>query len=327
MKDKLFNKLCTMPQRGLKEYLIKRLNMQSGDGYCFKQGTFPVLLTAHMDTVHKKQVSNIKYYTDKVSGKIIATSSVGIGGDDRCGIYMALKILDKVNCSVLFCEDEEIGSVGAKKFVATELCKSLKGKFKYIIELDRANSNDAVFYDDDNKEFHEFVTKEFFREDWGTWSDICTLSPALEISSVNLSCGYYRQHTVNEYVVMEEMYRSIEETIKLLKRTDLEKEPYKFVEVKYYPTYSGLYGYGRGRSYWDDDYESDYYRGWLTNTKKEKSTQKVEEECVGLEVMLLGNKGEETVRSYGHSESEAWYNFFINNPDVCYNDIIDYSIF
>ena len=122
MKDKLFNKLCTMPQRGLKEYLIKRLNMQSGDGYCFKQGTFPVLLTAHMDTVHKKQVSNIKYYTDKVSGKIIATSSVGIGGDDRCGIYMALKILDKVNCSVLFCEDEEIGSVGAKKFVATELC-------------------------------------------------------------------------------------------------------------------------------------------------------------------------------------------------------------
>ena len=324
MKDKLFNELCTMTKDKLKNYLIKRFGMQNGDGYCFKQGTFPVLLTAHMDTVHKKQVRKVEYSTDK-NGNTIATSVYGIGGDDRCGIYMAIKILEKVGCSVLFCEDEEIGSVGAKKFIKTDLCKSLKGKFKYIIELDRANAYDAVFYEDDNKEFHDFVTKEFFKEAYGTWSDICTLSPALEISSVNVSCGYYNQHTTKEYVVMQEMYRSIQEVIKLLQRTDVTKEAFEFIKCKY--TYSGLYDYS---SYWDD---SDYYKYLIKKYKQEEpqinieKSDKTSKAFVCLAVTIITINGEEEILSYGEDEIEAWYNFFMDNPSICYGDVYDYYFY
>ena len=319
-----------MTQNKLKDYLVKRLNMQSGDGYCFKEGTFPVLITAHMDTVHKRQVHNVTYY--KFDGKMVATSPVGIGGDDRCGIYMALKILEKVDCSVLFCEDEESGSIGAKKFVKSELCKSLKGKFKYIIELDRANSNDAVFYEDDNKEFHDFVTKEFFKKAYGTWSDICTLSPALDISSVNLSCGYYKAHTTNEYVVMQEMYKSIEKTIKLLERTDTAKEPFKYIEsVGYYGALSRLYGH----SYFDNDYYDSYLyhplKEFANTSNSQQNDVKVDDKtsdcgvCLNVEIITVD--GEKIIASYGDTEAEAWCNFFIDNPSICYNDVNEWWTF
>lgn len=329
MKDKLFNKLCTLTKDNLKKYLVKKLNMQSGDGYCFRQGTFPVLLTAHMDTVHKKQANNVIYTTRK-DGNVIATSPDGIGGDDRCGVYMILKILEKVDCSVLFCEDEEVGSVGAKKFITTDLCKQLKDekKFKYIIELDRANANDAVFYEDDNDEFHNFVTKEFYKKRWGTWSDICTLSPALEISSVNLSCGYYLPHTTNEYVIMQEMYKSIKETIKLLNRTDVTKEPFKFIRA--YSYYSSMYNY-YGDYYDDYDFERHgVYNGKYKTAKlknmEEKNDKKPNKKCC-LSVKLWGVLGEKTIITWGDSEADVWYKFFINNSSICYDDIIDYRLY
>ncbi len=164
-ENKLFSKLCRMPQRALKSYLVKELNMIEGDGYAFYEGTFPVLLTAHMDTVHQHLPGKI-YYTKTKDEKIEAWSPNGIGGDDRCGVYMILKLMKQLDCSDLLCEDEEIGSIGAGKFIKTDLCKRLRDekKFKYIIELDRANSNDAVIYDDENDEFHDIVTKEFWKE-------------------------------------------------------------------------------------------------------------------------------------------------------------------
>jgi len=306
-----FEKICKMKQHELKNHLKQRLNMQSGDGWLFKEGTFPVLLTAHMDTVHKEQCKEINYF--KTQDKTVINSPVGIGGDDRCGIYMILRILEKVNCSVLFCEDEEIGSVGAKKFVKTDLCESLKGKFKYIIELDRMNDKDAVFYEDANEDFHKFVTEEFWKESWGSWSDICTLSPALEISSVNLSCGYYNQHTTKEYVVLEEMERSITETIKLLNRTDVNADPFKFEEQTY-----GLHNYSLYDYSWYDDYSYSH------QVSAKSSLIEDDDEPMYLEVTTLDNKYYVTA---GTSIEECWMNLFMENPELCYGELIDYYFY
>ena len=356
-ENKLFSKLCRMPQKALKAYLVKELNMIEGDGYAFYEGTFPVLLTAHMDTVHKHLPGKI-YYTKTKDEKIEVWSPNGIGGDDRCGVYMILKLIKQLDCSVLFCEDEEIGSIGAGKFVKTDLCKRLRDekKFKYIIELDRANSNDAVFYDDENDEFHDFVTKKFWKESFGSWSDICELSPALEISSVNLSCGYYHQHTKNEYVILEEMEKAIEETYRLLIRTDLNAEPFKFVEtVRYYKNlYNGYgnrsgYNYNNNKyasSYWDDDYDDYYgYYGYGADnyhTNKAKSnyvstnngteiikyggTSTKTEKAVYLEALINPNEriSEGYLMSAGSTMDEAWKNLFFSNPTLCYGDIYDY---
>ena len=276
-RNRLFEKICCMKQDKLKNWLVKRLEkidkekVVCGDGFVYYDGTFPVLLTAHMDTVHKVQCKNVRYMTLS-TGKTSVWEKNGIGGDDRCGVYMILKLLERVDCSVLFCEDEEVGSIGAGKFVGTELCKALKGKFKYIIELDRANDKDAVFYEDDNEEFHKFITQNFWKETYGTWSDICELSPALEISSVNFSCGYYKAHTTMEYVILEEMETAIEEVYKVLLRTDLNAEPFKFerkvyAKSLYYGWYGGGYGYyGRNNYTYDEMQNRHIIIGMMTMT-------------------------------------------------------------
>ena len=254
MMNKTFEKICGMTQKQLKVYVSQELykmydNVHIGDGYVYAQGTFPVLLVAHLDTVHKKLPDPIFY--DMVKGEYHSPN--GIGGDDRCGVYMILQIIKKYDCSVLFCEDEESGCIGAKKFVQTDLAKELE--FNYAIELDRRGKNDAVFYDCDNPEFEDFITKEFFETAYGSFTDICTVAPVIGCAAVNFSCGYYGAHTEKEYVVMSEMEKVIEETCKLLERTT-EDDKFEYIESKYGGY--GCYGYG-----WGGYSSSNYvYSGW-----------------------------------------------------------------
>ena len=154
-----FVQLCKYTQEELKEILPLRLvhagytTVIKGNGYIYAKGDIPYLLTAHMDTVHRSPVKDFYEYTD-ANGNHIISSPQGIGGDDRCGIYMILEIIKEFKPSILFCEDEEVGGVGARKFIQTDLAKELE--FNYAIELDRRGSNDAVFYDCDNEDFEEF---------------------------------------------------------------------------------------------------------------------------------------------------------------------------
>lgn len=205
-----FIDICRMTQDELKGFLLEALQLAkykplNGDGWVYAKGEIPILLTAHMDTVHKVQMYEYMEYTD-AKGNHILTSQDGIGGDDRCGIYMILEIIKMgFRPSILFCEDEEIGGVGSDKFIKTEEAKQL-GKLNYMIELDRANSDDAVFYDCDNKDFTKYIT-EFtgYKKTYGSFSDISNLAPFAGIAAVNLSCGYYNAHTTSEEVNMEEI--------------------------------------------------------------------------------------------------------------------------
>ena len=224
---KNFLQICKKTQPRLKKWLGKELGkryerVEDHDGFLFAQGTFPVLLVAHLDTVHESVPQKI--FVDKT--KKVLCSPQGIGGDDRCGVYMIMKIIEKVPCSVLFTEDEERGCVGADKFIRSPVSSDLQ--FSYIIELDRKGENDAVFYDCANEEFIEDVCRQFFHESYGSVSDISVIAPKLGCAAVNLSCGYYNAHTLQEYVKFEEMQRVIKETITLLNR--LGEKKYKYVE-------------------------------------------------------------------------------------------------
>ena len=275
----MFRKIVRKSQYKLKSWLWGNLtnigySCKQGDGWLYKDGTFPVLLVAHLDTVHKETPKRIIEKDGKMS------SPQGIGGDDRCGVYMILEIIKKYDCAVLFCEDEEIGCEGAGKFIKTKLCKELKGKFNYIIELDRKGSTDAVFYELDNMEFEDFVTEKYWKSDWGSFTDICILAPELDCAAVNLSCGYYKQHTTDEYVVLAEMENNIKEVCKLLARTDEEKH----FEWKQLPTFTR----GKGSYNWDW-YGDDEYDVWWFGYYDEKFNEFyapveawTEEEAVGL---------------------------------------------
>lgn len=346
-----FIQICKLSAKKLKQYLcgeMKKIygkdNTVIGDGYIYCRGDVPVLLTAHMDTVHKKLVTDFyeDIQTDK-NEKVTHTisSPQGIGGDDRCGIYAILKVIESGYLPyVLFCEEEEVGGIGSGKFCKTKYITELSN-MKFLIELDRANSNDLVFYSNANQDWINWVEDETnWIKSWGTFSDISHLSPACEVSSVNLSCGYYKAHTVYEYVIMEELLETIEMTKHLLEASE-KVETFEYIEKKYNTRYYGMYNTFGGEDY-DDDYDDlDYYyyrrcngnsnySNYKSNTPtydydyykaQEKDT---ETEC-NLEILFLNEDGEEeTAYMTGKTEAECWKNFFFTYFDIPYQNVLDY---
>ena len=294
MRNKYFEKLCKKTQEELKTYLAEELTRRgrevvSDKGFLYSKGELPIMICAHLDTVHKHVPSIIRNKDGKVS------SPYGIGGDDRCGVYMILKIIErlnpKLNPYVLFLEDEEIGCHGAGDFVYSPEFDELYENINYIIELDRKGKNDAVFYDCDNKECTDFITENFWEKDYGIFTDISILCPALGCAGVNLSCGYYNPHKEDEYVVLDEMETAISEVIKLIERSD----PNKFYKyIRSYNTYDE----------YDEEDNSDY--------------------LIAYEIVFYDEDGNESVCEVAaRSEEEALGYFMIEHPSMCYNDIVE----
>lgn len=245
-----FEEIIRKPQHALKKMLMSELTRmgyrtRTKKGFIYAKGSLPVLLVAHLDTVHKEPVKTVCY--SAVSG--IVMSPEGIGGDDRAGVYMILQIIKKYRCHVLFCEDEEIGGIGAHKFVGSDI----KPAVNYIVELDRRGSDDAVFYDCDNPAFTKFVTGFGFKEEFGSFSDISVIAPALQVAAVNISAGYYCEHSRHEYVNLPVMEKNIERVGNMLSTPS---EKFEYIEAVSFRR--SLWG----GSYYEDmlDFER-YYRG------------------------------------------------------------------
>lgn len=333
----MFNKfirICKFTQCELKEYLAGELLERGyypviGDGYIYAKGEIPVLVTAHMDTVHKQPVKNVVIDRDE-KGRYRVSSPQGIGGDDRCGIFMILRIIRKTKLRphILFCEDEEIGGVGSSKFVTTRVFDQLID-LKYLIELDRANANDIVFYDCDNPKWTKFVEETTgYEKAWGSFSDISLLSPACGVASVNISCGYYNPHRTSEYVIYDEMMASVEVTKKLIIAAEKEETPqYEYIESKFsykywdksynrYWDYKDNYGYSYGGYY-----DNDYYNDWDNPYAYESKTNTYGE----LYVLYKINGELYETSVWGENKTWAFGQFFLENPNVCWNDIEKYS--
>ena len=201
----------------LHNYLIsKGMNPIVKDGYIYAEGNIPILLIAHMDTVYPTPPQNI-YYNHKLDE--IFSYDEGIGGDDRCGIYIIMKILEELKPHVLFTEDEEIGGIGAIKAVET----LEKPNIKYIIELDRKGNNDCVFYNCLNNNFIKYINSFDWNTSIGTFSDISIIAKEWNIAAVNLSSGYYNEHTRYEYIKWKEVKKIITRVKRMLKEHDKAK--------------------------------------------------------------------------------------------------------
>lgn len=298
---KQFIDICKMDQMKLKFYLVNKLRevydeVIDEDGFIYAPGG-DVVVTAHMDTVHKEPVKTFYGYVDKKKKQNIISSPQGIGGDDRCGVYMILRLIEKYRPTVIFCEDEEIGGIGSNKFCNSVYINEIKGK-KFIIELDRAYDKDLVFYQDDNQQFHTWCKNVTgYYENLGSFSDISHICPRAGISGVNISCGYYNAHTTSEFVVLEEMEASIEAAERLITAAEHEGS-FEYVSKYSYFDFEDDYYYGNSRT---DALVAFYYFG---EDKKEM------EACI-----------------CGATEAECWYQFFVDNPNVCYNDIYDYEVY
>jgi di/tripeptidase len=171
-----------------------------------------VILSAHMDTVSFLDKDR-KIVYDKNNDTVYSTKGI-LGADDRAGIAIILNVLRNIpetfngNIHVSFSVEEERGCVGANK-IDQEWIK----KADLAIVIDRKGNRDIVhgtwgtpFCDTKVGEFFENLLPEakWVATDGGI-SDACSFSKA-GVNSVNLSAGYYNEHTAKEFAIMHEMF-------------------------------------------------------------------------------------------------------------------------
>jgi putative aminopeptidase FrvX len=195
-----------------------------------KSENFPCFVS-HTDTVHYVN-PNLKVVQLEEDGKTILTGidsktlkPSGIGGDDKCGVYLCLEMLDTLeNVKIVFFVSEEIGCIGSRE--AVESNPKFFKNIGYAIQYDspKGNSMSMSLMGKDlfNKksEFGERVSPLILEHgitDWAKhpYTDIWPLIDTFGFSCLNLAAGYHRYHTAHEYVVVEEVENAFELGIKI----------------------------------------------------------------------------------------------------------------
>lgn len=250
--------------------MFKATAISSKGGYILVPGEVPVMLVAHLDTVHKESVKQIC----KTQNGNILMSPQGIGGDDRCGVFALVKVHRDAEKKpwLLFTCDEEIGGVGARRFCEHhkkgKLPKELD-ELKALVEIDRKGEHDAVYYDCANDEFEAYITSKGFVTDWGSFSDISEVAPELGVAAVNLSSGYYNAHTLHEYINRNHLNAAIERVMEIVADAAAEDFPkYEYVD-SWDAGYDAGYGWAsHGGGGWGSFLRCEY-SGALKNVPKE----------------------------------------------------------
>ena len=225
-----------------------------------KSSTFPCIV-AHMDQVQERHSKDfIAYEAEDI---IIGFSpkhkeQQGLGADDKCGLWIALKCLQKFDCLKLaFFVGEEVGCKGSglANMAFFDDCR-------FVIEPDRKGSEDLITQigwtplcsDDFLK---DIGFKKFgYKEAEGMMTDIEALKDkGLMLSCINLSCGYYRPHSNEEFVYKPALLNCLAFVEHVIKTC-----------TQVYPHIDNTSYYERQNYYGDiyDDYYSEIY-DLLTN--------------------------------------------------------------
>lgn len=217
MIDKMLKTLLCADQPTLLRLLPKSLtafyeDIEITDRYIVAGGS-EIAVVAHLDTVHlDKNNENTLFFDQK---KRVVWSSVGLGADDRAGVFAILKLLKAgLRPTIILLTDEETGGQGAKALVARHSKNYLN--LKYIIELDRHGRDDCVFYKCRNSTFEKYVESFGFKRAWGTFSDISVIAPVWNVAAVNLSIGYFEEHSLAEHLDLNILEKTVAKVAKML---------------------------------------------------------------------------------------------------------------
>ena len=201
----------------------------------------------------------------------------GIGADDKNGIWICLKCLEDfkaVKCA--FFVQEEIGCIGSG-----HADMSFFSDCRFVIQCDRKGNGDMVTQINGMRLCsNEFISavdprRYGYKPAQGLATDVAALKRnGLEVSCVNLSCGYYEPHTDNEYTILADLckcYRFVRHIICCHKETSTHIPE---TERKPFPGYYELFGTA---GYSEKDYIrlSEEYRSEFTKTSRTSHKNKL----------------------------------------------------
>ena len=197
---------------GVSTYRDKSNNLYATKGV---SETYPCVI-AHTDEVHKVKPASFAVYN--INGMLIGIDDVkkeyvGIGADDKNGIWVALKCFERFDVmKAAFFVSEEIGCVGSE-----QADMAFFNDCRFVIQCDRRNGKDFItsisgvdlcsdlFVEDCNIEAFGY------KETTGLLTDVMTLKEnGLGVSCVNISCGYYNPHQDTEYTNFDELNNCLE---------------------------------------------------------------------------------------------------------------------
>ena len=148
-------------------------------------------------------------------------------------MFAALQLFDQLNIGVALFKDEEVGCIGSSHADSDYLNAS------YLIKLDRKGHEDIIFNgagtimaSDDFINAVEDIGKNYgYTSQLGGLTDVVTLSDQgiVEVSCMNLSCGYYKPHTKEEYIDIRHMQKAIDFTQSIINTLGNEIFPHKAI--------------------------------------------------------------------------------------------------
>ena len=182
--------------------------IEEGSNYIVgkSEGVKP-MLCVHLDTINTLSGTEARLNIDHlamVDEYTIGLSSLGtkelacLGGDDRAGVYIALKVLMdpelREKYHIGFFKDEERGCIGSSNYL-TEY-RDYEEDVSAFIGLDRRGHSEVATYGVDNEELISIFTSLGYTQSMGSVTDASEL--ANKVACVNLSVGYLREHTIQE---------------------------------------------------------------------------------------------------------------------------------
>lgn len=198
---------------------VKFRQDEKGNLYITKgeANTYPCIVS-HTDTVHFK-IPKTRYKVAREGNIFYALDTkdctrTGIGGDDKCGIWVCLEALDLFeNIKVAFFVEEETGCVGSSNADMTWF-----EDVAFVLQTDRRGYKDVVNSISGvslfGKEFSKAIAPVL--ENWGRaetpggLTDVKMLvSNGLDVCVLNSSSGYYAPHTNDEIVKIDELIMTL----------------------------------------------------------------------------------------------------------------------
>lgn len=221
--------------------------------YSFDYPDTPTL-SAHIDQV-KTNGKAIHFYLtpdNHIIGYNKDWQRTSLGGDDKNGVWIILKMLEKgLRFNFILSEGEERGCIGINKIDLTPL----KEIDSYCIVLDRRGKSDilksgggSTFCSTLAQSLCNFLGNEYYSVTTGSISDTCRISEFCE--SVNMSVAYEAPHTANEHTDWTRLQEIL---------SDVETIVQDFV---HFPTPPSIYSSVTKYKTWSKSDDKKYYDRW-----------------------------------------------------------------
>ena len=192
-------------------------------------GEFYPCVVSHTDTVHTLDTINVKeeYLPNSKGNNSFSLKAyndfgepTGIGGDDKCGVFACLTLLQELpNVKAAFFVSEETGCHGSLK-ASEEFFENVG----YGIQFDAPENwmvtercfgqvlfdRDSEFFESCDKVLTEGMDNNYMEYMVHPYTDVYALRGKFDFSCINFSIGYYNYHTKHEYVVVEDVFNGID---------------------------------------------------------------------------------------------------------------------